>query len=248
MRKENVVNKIKCFPGRFLSGVCRLYGRLVNKETTLLYQQRISGRSRIKCKMTPNFMSGLHLTYKQHGGFTPALVIPQCRSAGYSAGYKSGFTLIELLVVVLIIGILAAVALPQYQFAVMKSKFATLKAITKSFNEAEKVYYLANGKYTNKISELDIEFGEIPDQGDSRRIFPWGECSSHVDTSGSEDTYVKCTNTQISMFYQIYANGQRLCVYRGTDENAVQNKVCRQETNRGYLDHHGTYYVWYYQK
>ncbi|WP_428054700.1 type IV pilin protein [Candidatus Avelusimicrobium stercoris] len=69
----------------------------------------------------------------------------------------AGFTLIELLVVVLIIGILAAVALPQYTWAVEKSRASEALAVLKSFRDAEEVYYMANGSYADNSEDLDVK-------------------------------------------------------------------------------------------
>ncbi len=71
-------------------------------------------------------------------------------------GHLAAFTLIELLVVVLIIGILAAVAVPQYQKAVEKSRTSEAITMIKSFADAEKVFHLSNGEYTTNFSNLDI--------------------------------------------------------------------------------------------
>ena len=67
------------------------------------------------------------------------------------------FTLIELLVVVLIIGILAAVAVPQYQKAVEKSHATQALAMLDSAYKHAVMYYMESGSYPNTFDEMGMD-------------------------------------------------------------------------------------------
>ena len=74
---------------------------------------------------------------------------------------KKAFTLIELLVVVLIIGVLAAIALPQYQKAVDKSRVATILPLMRRWVDAYALYKMEHGSYWK-----DEEHWELPSADD----------------------------------------------------------------------------------
>ena len=70
---------------------------------------------------------------------------------------KKGFTLIDLLVVVLIIGILSAVALPQYTKAVTKARFAEALTLLKTMKTAKDVCFLETGS-SCYFDEMSVDF------------------------------------------------------------------------------------------
>ena len=80
---------------------------------------------------------------------------------------QRGFTLIELLVVVLIIGILAAVAFPQYQKAVEKSRATQALTLLKSVSQAMEAHHLASGEWATSFDELAVD---IPLTGNTEFI------------------------------------------------------------------------------
>ncbi len=191
---KKAVNKKQCHSRGILSAVSLIPSRCSDliKAKALCSNNEEAGDPRLQHSgMTPLFNTPLPrltavLSQRGKGFLTPpygpAGHFPRKgdRPYGTTAAYlpqggqktTRGFTLIELLVVVLIIGLLAAVALPQYNKAVKKTKGTEVLETAAVLDKALTSYYLTNGNYRgNSVvsnfsagpssEELDVQMPEL---------------------------------------------------------------------------------------
>ena len=158
---------------------------------------------------------------------------------------KKGFTLIELLVVVLIIGILAAVALPQYQKAVEKSRATEAIQLLKQLANAENIFLMNKGVYTKDITALDLQLPGISGTQTALtknykiEVANSSEGSSTLTATATRGTTNGTTFTAASTPYAykitltVPANGQAtlVCAKTASGADAASTNTCTSIAN-----------------
>ena len=151
---------------------------------------------------------------------------------------KKGFSLLELLVVILIIGILAAIALPQYQLAVDKARYAKIMDFTRSIFEAEVMALALTEQPT--FDHLDIDMppnctitkNSADDSSISCDNGTWG-----CRMINGESYWTRCSDFGINgtLLYGMEKETykiKRICYTHTLDVNDRANRMCQNITGK----------------
>jgi len=142
---------------------------------------------------------------------------------------RKGFTLIELLVVVLIIGILASIAVPQYFKAVEKARVGEATSALASIRAAADRYFANTGTYPITYGKLDIVYRD----SSGKNMTGTGALLKFFNvTLGQGDNTATATRVGTSGTYGLYT----IKIDYRTGGLTIANGKCRTEDCNSLID------------
>ena len=108
---------------------------------------------------------------------------------------RKGFTLIELLIVVVIIGILAAIAIPKFASTKGKAYVTAMKSDLRNIVTAEEAFFSDSSKYTGTIT--DLAFQPSPDVTSKLQSGPgwWSATATHSQLPSTQQCGIAMNTT-----------------------------------------------------
>lgn len=124
-----------------------------------------------------------------------------------------GFTLIELLIVLVIVGILTAIAIPQFSATREKAYFAAIKSDIRNLAAQQELYYATNYRYTSSLADLNFVSSESVSVTPAATTSGWSATATHTalgDARGCAIYYGSATAPTIGSLSP-EAEGQVVC-------------------------------------
>ena len=134
---------------------------------------------------------------------------------------ERGFTLIELLVVVILMGILTALALPNYFNQIEKARVAEAKQNLGSINRAQQAYYFEKAVFAAQMSNLGVNLTLDSELYQYSIPGPVNNTEVH-HLAKPQPTYASDINTVVSAVYRI-GDGFKSVLCEGNDPSANPN-------------------------